>query len=357
MKILSFCWNSNGINLCETISNAEKEKSRTGVKGVFTQNCDLPDFLPDFINLFSREKTEKEKNENPKTRTETKLPVIDIVCIGFENDPNTGTYFHSNLLPTRMKDIGYKQVYRDTKIGGKIDTNGYEPGALRLSVYVKNNIKISEINKKSSNCWKGTGAISSTFKANGEKITIINCLIPFNAESIKLSKLKKDPIIRQDSLNMSNICFNGIIRDMVHKENPNHVIIMGDLNYRIEPLSITADIMSKCPNFNDKECIKEYFKFDELHQQMRKNNIYTYLEGENGEGPTFPPVCNINNKFIKDSITPSWCNRILYKSNKMKCCTYDNFNFGEVIHKSKNSAVYAIFSTDGDCEPKIPPRG
>lgn len=364
MKVLTFCWNSNGINLCETMNEFKKDKTREGVTGFFKQKCEFADFLPKMKGILV--------DNDP-----------DVVCVGFEKDPNTGTYFHSTLLPARMTKFGYKSIYKETKKGVL--------GALRLSVYAKKELSIQIKQNKTYNCSysvDGAGAMSASFLLNGElTLTIINAYISFDQESVKLARKSfggdtktdsstgeltqsfGDSMIRQDALNYANMCYNGIIREMVLKEKkiPDYVVMMGDLNYRINQMSLTAeiisDMLSKTDETSVSSLVQEYYKQDELHNQIVKENIYKYNEGVGNIGPTFAPTCvmrknrDCESNYLNcwetnpDYILPSWCNRILYRSyniNKMCCTKYDRFDHGKTIKKSNNTGVYAIFQI-GNC--------
>jgi len=363
-KVLALCWNSNGIKICETLSQTVEEKRRKGYKKYVTQECDHADFIPQLRQLI--------KENNP-----------DIVCIGFEQDPNTGTYFHSKLLPHIMEsDMGYKQIDRDTMSGGDVGISGFTSGALRLSIYGKGQGE-STLKKKyeCSSLKDGTGGMNCLLNLNGQLLAIINAYIAFDPDSVKKARMSVgnyskdentigDPMVRQDALNYANICYNGIIRTLVLnlKVKPDYVILMGDLNYRTNQMDSFAETIASLFAKQSETALpgfaKNYYeKFDELHQQMVKGNIYQYDEGRDNKGPDFAPVCimkkgrdcKTNPNYCWDDkveyIFPSWCNRILYKnytSNNMCCLKYNSFDEGETMKKSKNAAVYALFQL-GKC--------
>jgi hypothetical protein len=355
-KILALCWNSNGINICETLSRTVKEEARKGYKQIYTQDCEYADFLPELKSLIDKSNA-------------------DIVCIGFEQDSNTGTYFHSKLLPHVMEsDLPYRQIYRDTVSG----MSGITPGALRMSIYGKGGWGKSTLKKnyECSSLKDGTGGMSCVLDLNGQLLAVINAYVAFDKDSVKKARSAVgnyakdentigDPLVRQDALNYANICYNGIIRQLVLnlKVKPDYVILMGDLNYRTNQMDsfaeTVASLFAKQANTSLPGFAKSYYeKFDELHQQMERGNIYKYDEGINNGGPAFAPVCVMKKKRncrsdpecwdTKDEhIFPSWCNRILYKnyvsSDKMCCLLYNSFDEGDTMKKSKNQAVYALF--------------
>ncbi len=368
-KILALCWNSNGIKICETLSPTVKEEARKGYKQLYTQDCDYADFLPQLKTLISE--------SSP-----------DIVLIGFEQDPNTGTYFHSKLLPHVMEsDLPYRQIYRDTVSG----MSGITGGALRMSIYGKGGWGKSTLKKtyECSSLKDGTGGMSCVLDLNGQDLVVINAYIAFDKDSVKKARIAVgnglkdesgvgDPMIRQDALNYANICYNGIIRNLVLnlKVKPDYVILMGDLNYRTNQVGATfadtiATMFSRISATEMPASSRDYYKkYDELHQQMDRHNVYQYEEGINDTGPGFAPVCVMKkgrncktNPECWDTSTeyigPSWCNRILYKnyvnSDKMCCLKYNSFDEGETMKKSKNIAVYALFQI-GKCPPPLPSR-
>ena len=370
-KVLALCWNSNGIKICDTLSSTIEEERRKGVKKYVTRECDFADFLPELKSLINE--------ASP-----------DIVCIGFEQESNTGTYFHSKLLPHVMEsDLPYKQIYRDTMTGGSISSSG--SGALRMSIYGKGGWGKSTLKKtyECSSLKDGTGGMSCVLDLNGQDLVVINAYVAFDKDSVKEartaigngpkdSSVVGDPIIRQDALNYANICYNGIIRNLVLKlkNKPDYVILMGDLNYRTNEVGgafadTIANMFSKLSATEMPRAAQDYYKkYDELHQQIDRHNIYQYEEGVSDTGPGFAPVCVMkkgrdckSNPECWDTkleyIGPSWCNRILFKNyinnDKMCCLKYNSFDEGDTMKKSKNKAVYALFQI-GRCPPNLPPR-
>lgn len=364
-KVLALCWNSNGIKICETLSQTIEEERRKGYKKYVTQECDHADFVPQLRQLIEENRPH-------------------VVCIGFEQDPNTGTYFHSKLLPHVMEsDLGYTQIDRDTMKGGGVSTSGFTSGALRLSIYSKGGWGKSTLKKtyECSSLKDGTGGMNCLLDLNGQLLAIVNAYIAFDPDSVKKSQTVVgnyskdvptvgDPMVRQDALNYANICYNGIIRQLVLnlKTKPDYVILMGDLNYRTNQMGgalsdTIAASFSRVSETAMPSFANEYYeKFDELKQQMTKGNIYQYDEGVNNKGPTFAPVCVMKKRRDRSSserwdtslghISPSWCNRILYKtydtSSPMCCVKYGSFDEGETMKKSKNAAVYGLFQI-GKC--------
>ena len=149
---------------------------------------------------------------------------------------------------------------------------------------------------------------------------------------------------------------------------------MGDLNYRIFNIDNLASIIIEemIENNFDKNTLKKYYEnYDELYLQMKKENIYSFQEGINNEGPMFQPTCKLSktrNKNCQETDNPdykpttdcwkignqsqripSWCDRILYKKTNqydprdLYCIEYDVFDYNETMTKSDHKAVYGIY--------------
>lgn len=373
-KILIFSWNTESLNLCETLSQEEAMKNRTGISSVplignmltsWQYNCEIPDFFPNLKNLII--------DNSP-----------DIVVIGFQEDRYPGSYFHSHFLPTEMPQFGYGLVKRTKLMGlgitsykGLLKGDPFERG-IRVSIYAKDEL-VSIIAEEetemrailtndgqdeyvcSSMFTRGKGATVSYLMLPGfGRLAFICCHLPFNSQSIINERTYHNKMLRQNELNRSNICFNSIIENLVIFKNPKptHVIYFGDFNYRIaEPGSAIKMANDFINNANNPEFISNiYYQYDELLDQMRKENIYHFHEGVDNQGPTFIPTCKmekyrINDMWktgILDQRIPSWCDRILHQQfnndgHQLKCIYYDRFDIGNVMSKSDHAAVVALY--------------
>jgi hypothetical protein len=346
---------------------------------------------------------------------------VDLICISFQEDAYPGSYFHSDLLPNEiMPNLGYKLIKRQKNIGlGKTTVKALFQGTftergLRMSIYVRSelydtimaleetfpeydikeyyyiyggftnqSINPFNLNKMIHQTIAGKGAINSNlFLPEIGWVSFMNAHLPFNAESLILTKQKGDPMIRHDALMEQNECFNTMIRELILNDTyqtfhgsykkiiPNFAIIMGDLNYRIQPpidANVVADRLLSDLKNPDKTVIQEYLLYDELSIQMAKGNIYSFNEGINNTGPLFEPTAkmvqgrpSLNNNGMYTGGTfwktgkwnqrhPSWCDRILYgsiqpSSYTITCTKYDRFETGATIKLSDHCAVYAIFT-------------
>lgn len=391
-RIMVFSWNTESVGLCETMDANVAEYNRTSVStyipGLTTwrYQCDIPDFYPKFSRFIV---------DNAP----------DLVVIGFQEDRHPGSYFHSHLLPEEMPRIGYELVKRTKLMGvgvtsykGMLQGDLFERG-IRVSIYAKAHL-ISIIEKEeyemrtvmgndgqeeyicSSCITRGKGATVSYIMLPGfGRLAFICCHLPFNARSLITERIYKNKMLRQNEINQSNICFNNIIESLViFKEPiPINVIYFGDFNYRLSdprPANVVAN------EFNDKRKDVShihdlYINYDELREQMRRQNIYEFSEGINNQGPTFVPTCKMmkgrdkyplhdhddissnpsnSTKYGTDywkigelnQRVPSWCDRILYRKfgddgHNLICTYYNSFDVGSVMAKSDHAAVLSLF--------------
>lgn len=385
-KIMVFSWNTESVGLYETLDTKIAEYNRTSysnyIPGLTTwqYSCEIPDFYPKFAKFIV---------ENSP----------DLVVIGFQEDRFPGSYFHSHLLLTEMPKIGYGLVKRTRLMGvgvtsyeGALKGDFFERG-IRISIYAKKElVPVIEKEEKEMRMLigndgqseyvcslfvtRGKGAICSYIMLPGfGRLAFICCHLPFNSKSLITERIHKNKMLRQNEINVSNICFNNIIENLVLFSDPvpTHVIYFGDFNYRVadsRPASEVAnEFMAHEKDF--KYIHHMYVTYDELKEQMRRQNIYEYLEGVNNQGPSFVPTCKMvkdrinepeteieNKKLIygghpwklgcMDQRVPSWCDRILYQKygedgHNMICTYYNRFDVGTVMAKSDHAAVLSLF--------------
>jgi len=384
IKILVFSWNTQSINIAETMCEEEIKKNRNNCKimgynfSTWRYKCEKPDFFNNLIEIIEKEN-------------------INIIVIGFQEDRFPGSYFHSHFLPNEMPKYGYELLKR-TKLMG-LGVTSYKNGkkgdfherGLRMSIYVKKeekkNIEQEETEMRkamgndgydyyicsSTNPLNNFGAINYFTRGKGAivsyviipsigRFAFICCHLPFNSHSIDQQREYTNNFIRQNELNYSNTCYNNIIEQFVLSKTPqpDHIIFFGDLNYRISNYNQAGligynFILNK---LNLSYISNLYNNHDELKLQMNKSNIYSLSEGINNKGPLFLPTCKMKKSRFNPSINsiywnfgknnnriPSWADRILYKSSLLTCTHYDRFDYGTLMCLSDHSAVFSIFST------------
>lgn len=347
-KILVFTWNSKSIPL-----------ENYDISFPNPMNKIFPYILPNPVKAdFYPKLKEKIIEESP-----------DIFVIGFQEDRKPGSYFHSHFLPTKMKELDYCLLKRTrlmglglTSLQGVKNLDFFERG-LRMSVYCKKNLESSIINEEYEmrtsmgdygqsyyydNLFMSKGAIVSyIILPKVGRIAFICCHLPFDSNSLILCKDKDNVFLRQNAINISNVCFNKIIEELVLKRStPDFAVIFGDLNYRVSYKVFTDP--AKQPS------LKELYDYDELKSQMKKENIFAFSEGIDNEGPNFLPTAKLDsNRDFKwgkyNQRIPSWCDRILYsqfKENKYRfnCLKYERFDYGVAMSMSDHAAVLGTYN-------------
>lgn len=309
----------------------------------------------------------------------------NIVVFGFQEDVSPGSHFHSHLLKEELPKNGYVFLKRNKCVGiGKTTYDSALEGGikfrgLRMSIYVREDcihlIKNDALEKDIayrvgndgqktyiSNIMCNKGALISYISYTGFRVIAIICAhLPFNSQSIIDSKLKNNPMLRQNELNHSNIVFNNILDCALQEKCVKNIIYFGDFNYRLHGKNLNAsDVASDICNDNFEYY---YTTYDELHGQMKKENIYKLKEGVENKGPNFFPTAkmiknrseyNINIPLKRwklgkyDQRVPSWTDRILYNSTEenINCIEYNSYDEGETMKLSDHQGVYGLITIE-----------
>lgn len=368
-RIMVFSWNTKSISLCETLDVDIADQHRSGTFTSWRYPSIIPDFYPKWAELI--------QDNNP-----------DIIVIGFQEDRHPGSYFHSHLLPEQMPLLEYKLIKRTKLMGVGVTSfrglQNLDPirRGIRVSIYAKISlaalIEKEEIELRgvmgnngqseyvcSSSLTRSKGATASYLVLPGYgRLVFICCHLPFHAKSLITERFYKNKMLRQNELNYSNTCFNNIIEDLVFFKNPmpTYVFYFGDFNYRLadpRPATEVANLFNQNPN--DKEFFYNmYTMYDELKDQMRRGNIYEFLEGIENKGPMFLPTCKMEKGRDTNDIecqwktgkydqrVPSWCDRIIYNKygddhHTLQCTYYDRFDSGDVMSQSDHAGVIGLF--------------
>lgn len=381
--IMCFAWNASGLRLCETMSQPLADNARKGFKAFITlkKPCVAPDF---FENI----------RENIRERQPS------LVIMTTEDEDKTDTYFHSELLPTAMPEIGYSLLKRD-KLEGvgetaskvrltKIPSGTPSGSALRISIYGRNDVipalqmEEKEIDKFFSNdgqlegtCRQGdrvSGAIASYIwhEVYG-KFAFIATHFPSGLNSLRVGKGLDYATYRAASKAANNICLisliNGLVDTLPDHIKPDHIFLLGDLNYDIVvPNKKNIEVVTELAGNISAIKLKELQKYDELKQSMGDVPLSGFKEGVSNEGPLFMPTwrltrgrsddCSPGKDATKVNVTcfgsPNetlggigWHDRILYKesmsSHYLAHCTDYNRLDVKNMHASTHAGVIGFF--------------
>lgn len=252
----------------------------------------------------------------------------------------------------------------------------YRPRGLRLALFAAkdNDLVVNSCESRSllslgyrDLITYGKGAAVINIDTNHGKIAFINMHLPFNSRTLIQNSETKST--RHAAVMWQAKCLQCMYQKVVDYYSPDHVFVCGDLNFRVQLRTEQSAVDVVDSLFaNDKflqELVEEADELRLLINYSIKNNvgfIAKLIEGVDNRGPRFFPTCKMNQKRDADSLnresyligsknhrTPSWCDRILYCSekNNIKCLEYDRWEAGNMA-RSDHCAVVGTFSIGSD---------
>lgn len=381
-NIMCFSWNASGLRLCESMSQLQADKARTGLRGFLSKPCIAPDFFEDI-----------------RSNIRDKQPAL--VVMSTEDEDKSDTYFHSDLLQKLMPEIGYNLLKRDQKYGVgavpagipqvNVPSGNPSGSALRISIYARDDVFPSfENNEKELNYFfgnngqleatcplgnKSAGAIASyvTHDVFG-KFVFITVDFPGGIDSLKIGRGLDYASYRVVATSSNNICLSSLINKFIDslpvEAKPDHIFLLGDLGFDIVvPNRHNIDVITELSNNLTAIKLKDLQKYDELTNSKNYNSpLSGFKEGVSNEGPLFMPTwrlargrpneCSPNRDTTKISTTCfenvandaggiGWHDRILYKeamtSHYMSHCLQYNRIDIKNMHASSHAGVVALF--------------
>lgn len=374
--IMCFSWNASGLRLCETMSQTKADDARKGFRAFITrkQPCLAPDFFEEI-------------------RSTINLRQPSIVVMTTQDESNSDTYFHSYLLPASMPEIRYSLLKRDKLSGVGEAASGVPTGnpsgsALRISIYAKNDV-IGSLRAEErllsrffgndgqleATCSQGdrvSGAIAAyVWHETYGKFAFIATHLPSGISSLKVGKDYASYRVASRSAN--SLCllklYNQFIASLQPESLPDHVFLLGDLNYDIVvPGKKNIKVISELASNISAAKLKDLQKYDELKKAMEEVPLTGFEEGVSSEGPLFMPTWRLA-RGRSDACAPEkdvnkiesscfgdpnealgglgWHDRVLYKemmtSNYMAHCTDYNRIDVKNMHASTHAGVTAFF--------------
>lgn len=391
-SILIFTWNAGGLRLCETTSQAKANSDRSGFfQSIFTKPCTAPDFF-----------------ETVRSIIVTKKP--SLVLITTQDEDNSNTYFHSDLLPNVIIPLNYsllkrnklestgenKSVFKDVP---NVNSSGT---AMRVSIFINNseidNMTLDEplLHKKfgtngqlytvqnNNNRMLGANASYVNHKKYG-KFVFITVHLPGSLDSLNVN-IPRDFEFYRATMQASSTLFilsamSKFVYDIEDSLRPQHVFLIGDMNYDIvipnkTPYDMVKDLVSS-PITLDR--LKNLQKYDELLSSRNVLPFRGFKEGVNDMGPLFLPDwrltrgrnaanCNIDLNAVPPKNTVGmecydtsngnlsslgWHNRILYIDVQGSawgfttyCSMYERLD-KDNITASSNAAIWGMFNMIG----------
>lgn len=382
-SIMCFSWNADGLRLCETMSQSKADAARKGFKAFISmkQQCISPDFFEGIRSII------REKRPG-------------LVVMVTEDEDKSDTYFHSDLLASAMPEIGYGLLKRDKLQGvgeaaSKVKLVNVPSGkpsgsALRISIYATNEMLpdfkgeektikkfFSNNGQVSSKCTAGdriSGAIASyVWHPRYGKFVFIAANLPSGADALKLGKGLDYNTYRSAIKSANNIClislFNKFVDGLTTESKPDHVFLLGDLNYDVVvPNKDSLDVIKDLVDNLSAQKIRDLQQYDELTKD-KPEILRDFKEGVGGNGPLFMPTwklersrpkeCSPNENTQKIDITCfehpkgsiggiGWHDRILYKENissnnyMAHCLSYNRIDINN-MNSSSHAGVIGFF--------------
>ena len=209
--------------------------------------------------------------------------------------------------------------------------------AIHLVIFVRSTL-IKNISKVKTNYVKtgvknlvgNKGAVGISFNIFNISIMIINC---------HLAAL-------QGRSDQRNIDFERCITQMdSNYQNYDFIILMGDLNYRLNNLNIDMNLIQQEP--------LKFLSYDQLKNEinLKRINLLGFIEGEIYFRPTFKYWNNTSNfQYIdthKIDQIPGWTDRILYKkkeeNNNSLSIKQEKYDSMHDIEMSDHKPVFSYF--------------
>jgi hypothetical protein len=274
-RVLCFCWNSDRTPLCEAyLENKSKiEISRPG--GWFSKSgsCYNPLFF-DQIQI----------------QIEDFKPILAVFLT--ENDPVTGSHFHSNFLPDTMKTLGYKLLERD-KYVDQDETN-----SLRMSIFVR----LGAMSVNSVELSKGLIFNDNKFECSRSYLGAPKALALY--VSTLFGKFAFIGVQVPRGYNDRTICMSSLENKFVKDKNLDTIFIMGDFanEYIIEKKDITYANVDKLR----KQSIISGYKEDLVD--------VPYSDESSEEPPNTPPQL-ARSKFLVPTYSPAYENKFVDTDN------------------------------------------
>ena len=303
-RVLCFCWNSDRTPLCESYleNNSKTEISRPG--GWFSKSgsCYNPLFF-----------------DQIQVQIQQFNPVLATFLT--ENDPVTGSHFHSNFLPDKMTSLGYNLLERD-KYVDQDQTN-----SLRMSIFVRKgamSITGVELNK-------GLIFNDNKFECNRTYLGAPKAIVLYVSTSF--GKFAFIGVQVPRGYNDRTICMTALNNKFVNNKNLDTIFLMGDFanEYIIEKKDVTYATVDKLR----QQSIVSGYREDLVNLPQNQEPV--------GEPPSTPPQL-AKSKFLVPTYSPAYENKFIDRDdggintyNDLLQYPYDKIEIGyhdRIFHKT-----------------------
>uniref|UniRef100_A0A182MYE0 Rho-GAP domain-containing protein n=1 Tax=Anopheles dirus TaxID=7168 RepID=A0A182MYE0_9DIPT len=216
---------------------------------------------------------------------------------------------------------------------------------MMLTVAVKSTIhpKITDVRTSAVGTgtlkWGNKGGVGVSFQLNEALFCFVNTHLAAHTQEVERRNDDHDDIIRRMSFD------NGIRMRSIDEHH--HIFWIGDLNYRLDGPNVSQEYVNR----KDRD-YNQLYQHDQLYVEKRKNRIFRdYKEGK----IIFPPTYKYNPgtdewDSSEKSRTPAWCDRILWKGQRMELLRYNSVM---QLRKSDHKPVYADFKVDAEAKDQM----
>lgn len=382
-NIMCFAWNAAGLRLCETMSQAKADQARKGFVAFATRKkpCLAPDFFEEIRTIIINRRA-------------------SLVVMTTEDEDVSDTYFHSDLLPSAMSEIGYSLVKRDKQanVGNvaskiplpRVPTGNPSGSALRISMYARNDVLPELIMEERflERFFGNNGQIQATCRQDERisgaiasyvwhqvygKFVFIATSFPAGLDSLKVGDGLDYESYRAASRSANKLCLisllNRFVDNMEANSRPDHVFILGDLNFDIVvPNKRNIEVVTQLATNTTAANLRDLQKYDELRDSMKEAPLSGFKEGVSNEGPLFMPTWRLTRNRpaacspTKDvsKVEPGcfesgestaggigWHDRILYKENMTShyithCVEYNRLDIKNMV-ASNHAGVIGVY--------------
>lgn len=394
-SIMCFTWNAAGLKFCSTMFEHEKKKKGFFAKLTSGSECVTPNFFEDISQII--------RERSPS-----------LVAMATQDEDISDTYFHAEFLEAEMSRMSYSKLQRE-KLDGVGETASKNPydsklipsgkpsgSALRLSIYARNDIfERLEIQERKILDFFSSHKIPRSFKCESKgtvagalvtyvidptygRFAFITAHLPLGTNASNYTSGKEYQPFRESVTSTNNFCLSQMKDKFLHNipdpsMRPEHIILMGDLNYDIVPERSSVVNLEKVREWTrniDASKIRQLHAMDELNFIKKEGGILEgFHEGIDNEGPWFIPTWRLNrnrpepcsesgnvtsgtaSKDLSSCFTKpnsdwggfGWHDRILYwdvnksKSHfETKCVMYNRIDVKN-MHHSTHAGVIGLF--------------
>jgi hypothetical protein len=388
LKILAMTFNTESVRFGESAEIGRESYGLDWESGLPMPalSCEAPTFLPKLAARIHQERPH-------------------LVVVGLQEEAKPGSYLLSHALPKALAPY-YQTLERTRLMGlGLTTLTKWTVRGLRLAVLCRSDWWAAQRNAgfeiraetrealcPGLNEWtRGKGGVALLLElppAYG-RVALVNMHLPFDSHSLASWRTRHEAVRAQASA-LEQLHAQLVLSG---QPMPEHVVLMGDLNFRIDPFRNASDLGSITPQGMVDRVLNELAQRgprsvcaerDELGQVLRSSEwLNGYREGVDDAGPCFWPTCKLKKQRRDEALsddaapadrlawlqrnftvqaahgkrgprTPGWADRILFRSysqgrhgissndeHRVQCSAYERWDISAL---SDHAAVLAVIT-------------